>query len=89
VTNLNILYNLTHGLLTLYRLFSLLCCQCSLLFCDTVLLCITVFLLCVELVIVLVLYCVGFDVRAATLTEVFPCSFLDCKANSSAFQIRL
>jgi hypothetical protein len=58
--------------------------QFSVLFCDTVLLCVTVFLLCIVLFIVLVLYCLCFlcmYVRAATLTEVFPCFFLNFTAN--------
>jgi hypothetical protein len=49
----------------------LLCILRSLLFCDIVLLCVTVFLLCIVLFSVLVLS--ACDVRAATLTEVFPC----------------
>jgi hypothetical protein len=58
-----------------------LCCVilCSVLFCDTVLLCVTVCLLCIALCIVLVSAC---DVRATTLTEVFPCVFLSCKVNA-------
>jgi hypothetical protein len=50
----NFLYNLTHGLLTWYGLFSLLCILSSLLFYDIVLLCVTVFLLCIVLFIVVV-----------------------------------
>jgi hypothetical protein len=56
--NLKFLCILTHGLLTWYELFSLLCILCSLLFCDIVILCVTGFLLCFVLFIVRVLYCV-------------------------------
>jgi hypothetical protein len=54
---------------------------CSLLFCDSVILYVTVFF-CV-LYCSLFLYCIvsACDVCAATLTEVFPCFFLSCKAN--------
>jgi hypothetical protein len=56
---------------------------CSLLSFDIVILCITIFLLCFVLFIVRVFYFVSVcDVRDATLTEVFPCFFLSCKANA-------
>jgi hypothetical protein len=76
------LYNLTHGLLTWFRLFSLLCTRvlyCSVTFYYSVVL----FFFCV-LYCSLFLYCTvsACDVRAATLTEVFPCFFLSCKANA-------
>jgi hypothetical protein len=75
-------YNLTHGLLTRYGQFPLLCIQCSVSFCDIVLLCVTVFLLCI-LPFTFLFYTVpACNVLATILTEVYPCFFLSCKANA-------
>jgi hypothetical protein len=69
--NLNFfLYNLTHGLLTWYGLFSLLSIQCSVLFCDIVLLFVTVFLLCIVLCLLVITCCYpnwGFSVLFSQL----------------------
>jgi hypothetical protein len=81
----------THGLLTCNVLFSLLCNSvlfilCGLLFCVHCSCYCSVFIV---LVIVhcscycsLFLHCASLFLYCATLTEVFPCFFLSCKANA-------
>jgi hypothetical protein len=60
-----------------------LCCVFSVLYCSVTLFSLLLFLFC-ALYCSFFLYCTvsACDVRAATLTEVFPCFFLSCKANA-------
>jgi hypothetical protein len=68
---------LTHGLLTCNVMFS----TCVYLCCLFCVVCFSVFIVLLLFIVLVIVHCSCYY-SFATLTEVFPCFFLSCKANA-------